>query len=363
MLAQITSLMRRNEVIQRCQIESHKAPSDVDKNPIPTINAPQNMDKFINDTSTTNIESPDHKLLAPDSLSSTPSQIEGTRAITEGHCNESSEQSEPGSESELVGSYSGSAVNDNDSATVHAENITFHALVEELDLKDDEAIVELAIGLNSTISSIEEKAGVNISSAEPHIVPDSEQAEITSIIAVEATDQPSETEDNEAVLLKNDSLYSVSEENSVLDEEELKISTESDGALMLEQTQSTNDETPPVDQENQNETEEEPQLSEEDMELEARRSAQPYLSVANTFYSRGDANNCLKQLTIAIKKAPNYPDIYMLRGQTYLELLQDGKKAQIEFLKVYEELDKGNGTAGGVYILINTIEYIKFILT
>jgi hypothetical protein len=50
--------------------------------------------------------------------------------------------------------------------------------------------------------------------------------------------------------------------------------------------------------------------------------ANQYMTMATAYLSRGSQDLAFKQLSMAIKKAPTYSDIYIMRGQVYIQLGQ-----------------------------------------
>lgn len=82
-------------------------------------------------------------------------------------------------------------------------------------------------------------------------------------------------------------------------------------------------------------------------EEQQRRAARSYVSMATTYFQRGDMVNALKQVTIALKKASTYEDALFLRGQIHL---QNGEvdKGAADLVMIYSALDssRGNRTAG-----------------
>jgi Tfp pilus assembly protein PilF len=64
------------------------------------------------------------------------------------------------------------------------------------------------------------------------------------------------------------------------------------------------------------------------------------MTMATAYLSRGSQDLAFKQLSMAIKKAPTYSDIYIMRGQVYIQLGQFDLAVD-DFLKVGIELDPG----------------------
>lgn len=79
-------------------------------------------------------------------------------------------------------------------------------------------------------------------------------------------------------------------------------------------------------------------------EVTARKVADQYILMARAYLERKDAEQALKQLGKAVKRAPGYADCYLLRGQVYASAGYV-EKATEDFLKVFRELDPFNATA------------------
>lgn len=85
-----------------------------------------------------------------------------------------------------------------------------------------------------------------------------------------------------------------------------------------------------------------PQLSAE--ETAARQVADQYIIMARAYLDRKDADQALKQLGKAVKRAPSYAESYLVRGQVYLAARRT-EKAVEDFMKVFSELDPSNEVA------------------
>jgi Tfp pilus assembly protein PilF len=80
-------------------------------------------------------------------------------------------------------------------------------------------------------------------------------------------------------------------------------------------------------------------------EVSARNIADQYIATAKAYLSTNQAPElALKQLKVAMKKAPTYPEPYMVRGNLYISL-GDLKSASADFLKIFTELDERNATS------------------
>ena len=83
-----------------------------------------------------------------------------------------------------------------------------------------------------------------------------------------------------------------------------------------------------------------------------RRPADQYIMLASAYMSRGQYELALKQLQKAVKRSPDYSDIYMIRASVSLEL-GDVAQASSDLLKVLE-LDRCNSTACAYATAIGT---------
>lgn len=91
-------------------------------------------------------------------------------------------------------------------------------------------------------------------------------------------------------------------------------------------------------------------ISRKEKQLEQQlRAARSYVNMAATYLQREEIAMALKQVNLALKKAPNLEDALFVRGQIYLHQ-EEYLKAIPDLLTVYAEspLTRGNATAGAL---------------